>query len=702
MTSWKQKRPSRFRIRWADLRLPAWKIFFAGVGLLDMFICGPLLRQGWNDARPDSGVTERYKLPGQKVPSAAVDDETCQAPTSSWLSSWYVVYVGPFFCALCLIAAIVQASEARQLALDNAALDNFERKLAKFYSSTRYSFRHQPHGFHEEDDIVLARNTLRSWTPVLSVLSMWFVLLPWPELVWGSYATCGNDTSIATVWLTYCMVRMREGLTILQTRLVTLLWDCVLPFKLYFHPKQLYQRIRLVFRWIRYLRFAGPLIRILLKLNDQFWVFIRTRSQSWLVQMEKAKRLASRSMLFEDIQRIESLAKVHTALASVPSQMFHLAQEQAAGVGKVLEQRKEDGKILRRKLQRLKHLISHGSDRKHPSSELYDRIVDLGQELKTTIGDTVFHKHLISPQTRFSVGWRIVVSCALMTELCRLYISFRLSGTFQISLTDMFRSLLSDCEEHMNKQFRQMSSNNGTLRVLLRNLLRLPTKSSKQAAQCFASQNSPLSKLILTFGQISEYTIDIVCFIDIFVWFFTGELDPNGVVVQKPFFARCILPGTLIQVLDHPTLPDRIPTLLMCLMNAACVVGYSRVLRWGLALIPAVDMLLLDPIRVFLFRPMDDDEWLRYTESLAILPVMSGTDIRNAFQSGNNLARIKHKSFVHAKSPSSTMFFPVDDSERSKRRGLGMVLDEAEYEFGEKRGSHLDDSTSFSYGLMAY
>jgi len=690
--------------------MPLWKLFFAGVGLLDMFVCGPLLRQGWNDAHPDSGVTERYKSLDQKAPSATEqDNETCQAPTSSWLSSWYLVYVGPFFCALCIVAAIVRASEARQLALENAALDNFERKLANFYSTTRFSFRHQPHDFHNADeDLVLARNTLRSWTPVLSVLGMWFVLLPWPELLWGRYGTCGNDSSVATVWLTYCIMRMRGGVTVLQTKLVTLLWDCVLPFKLYFHPKQLYQRIRLVVRWIRYLRFAGPLIRILLKLNDQFLVFFRTRSQSWLVQMEKAKRLARRSMLFEDIQRIESLAKVQTALASVPSQMFHLAQEQAAGVGKVLAQRKKDGKIFRRKLQRLKLLISYGSDKKHPPSELYDRIVDLGQELKTTIGETVFN-HLISPQTRFSVGWRIVVSCALMTELCRLYVSFRLSGTFQISLTDMIRSLLSDCGEHMNKQFRRMSSNNGTVRVLLRNLLRLPTKSSKQAALCFASQKSPLSNLLLTFGQISEYSIDIVCFIDIFVWFFTGELDPDGVVVPKPFFARCILPGTLIQVLDHPTLPDRLPTLLMCLMNAARVAGYSRVLRWGLALIPAMDMLLLDPIRVFLFRPMDDAEWLRYTESLAILPVMSGTDVRNAFQSSSNLARMKHKSFVHAKSPSSALFFAIDDSESSTnaRPGMGMGLDDSEYVFGQKedsfrRGSHLDDSTNFSYGLMAY
>ena len=59
-----------------------------------------------------------------------------------------------------------------------------------------------------------------------------------------------------------------------------------------------------------------------------------------------------------------------------------------------------------------------------------------------------------------------------------------------------------------------------------------------------------------------ETFIDVVSFMDIFFWFFTGELDELGFVVPKHFITRCIIPGTLVQVLDHPTLPDVLPALL--------------------------------------------------------------------------------------------------------------------------------------------
>ena len=139
-----------------------------------------------------------------------------------------------------------------------------------------------------------------------------------------------------------------------------------------------------------------------------------------------------------------------------------------------------------------------------------------------------------------------------------------------------------------------------------------------------------MANFLIYFSSTYEMVIDLVCFIDIYVWFFTGELDLNGRVVPKPFFYRCILPGTLVQVLDHPTVPDVLPNFLACSLSAASAVGYSRMIRWLVAIVPAFNILLVDMIKSFLFRPMEDEEWLQYTESMAILPVLSGADIRYA------------------------------------------------------------------------
>jgi hypothetical protein len=173
-----------------------------------------------------------------------------------------------------------------------------------------------------------------------------------------------------------------------------------------------------------------------------------------------------------------------------------------------------------------------------------------------------------------------------------------------------------------------------------------------------------------------EVVIDVVCFLDIFVWFNTGELDRDGVVVPKSFFPRFILPGTLVQVLDHPTLPNKLPHLLSYSIGAVSAAGYSRVFRWALALFPALDMLLVDPVKSYLFRPMDDDEWLRYTESLAIIPALSGANIRNAMSYPNMMGAMRR-----TESSADLSYASVSNSQRQIFSGS------------------LDDSFSFGYSL---
>jgi hypothetical protein len=73
----------------------------------------------------------------------------------------------------------------------------------------------------------------------------------------------------------------------------------------------------------------------------------------------------------------------------------------------------------------------------------------------------------------------------------------------------------------------------------------------------------------LRLGQFLEFFVDAVVFFDIFIWFLTGDIDVDThAIIPKPFFTRCVLPGTLVQVLDHPTLPDLIPGLVSTTNNS--------------------------------------------------------------------------------------------------------------------------------------
>lgn len=82
--------------------------------------------------------------------------------------------------------------------------------------------------------------------------------------------------------------------------------------------------------------------------------------------------------------------------------------------------------------------------------------------------------------------------------------------------------------------------------------------------------------------------VGLICFMDVFVTFFTGELDEeNGALKPKPFLARWLLPGLLLQLLVNPMMSD-VAAAVHWLRRAVHHVGPARVWRWTRAfLVPA-------------------------------------------------------------------------------------------------------------------
>jgi hypothetical protein len=79
--------------------------------------------------------------------------------------------------------------------------------------------------------------------------------------------------------------------------------------------------------------------------------------------------------------------------------------------------------------------------------------------------------------------------------------------------------------------------------------------------------------------------VSIVCFLDVFVTFFTGDLDPEtGSIVPKPFVARWLSPGLLVQLLVNPEM-DSLSQFLGQVLDKAFELGPIRVLRWCIAVL---------------------------------------------------------------------------------------------------------------------
>uniref|UniRef100_A0A7R9WW97 Uncharacterized protein n=1 Tax=Craspedostauros australis TaxID=1486917 RepID=A0A7R9WW97_9STRA len=107
----------------------------------------------------------------------------------------------------------------------------------------------------------------------------------------------------------------------------------------------------------------------------------------------------------------------------------------------------------------------------------------------------------------------------------------------------------------------------------------------------------------LLFDQFLVF-VGIVCFVDVFVNFFTGEFEAEtGVLVPKPFFVRWILPGLVLQLLVNPKM-GTVAAVVADLMKKMFSQGPIRVFRWGIAVVFPVMYGLYHFVSTYIWMPV--------------------------------------------------------------------------------------------------
>mmetsp|Transcript_25511 Transcript_25511/g.61348 ORF Transcript_25511/g.61348 Transcript_25511/m.61348 type:complete len:886 (-) Transcript_25511:178-2835(-) len=562
------------------------------------------------------------------------------------ISQLFFVWVGPFFCSLCLVEALVRAVEARMVVLHNRALDDFEKTLlrAAQTSSVRLSmfFLGSAADQDHKKRVSGVTKVLRSWIPPIATIAFWLFILP--TNLSDFHHPCGsvnlNDSAVVTQWIDKMSLSMSEVVSAFHSFVESFFWTKILPYRIHKQPQRFIQRLQAILRLIRFVRFAGPLFRMGLKLQDQVRAFWKARHQSRIRYLEKQRRIDKPSMLFTDIQHLFQLAKKQTALARIPSfmQTSPRLNTISSSVMETYNKRRVFGKEISKQLSKLQgDYLTFGNDSFTTTSDLYDRVVKISQDITTSIHSEKrkysnryvkflrsllsSREHLISPRTRFSIAWRMTVTNCLLLEIARLCASWHLSETFTISLSQIVGRLFVNCKEpeQMKNHLAFITDQINGFRQHIFDMFPLFGPPPVDIAVCVP--NGPQALLVLHLGRMLEFFVDAVVFMDIFVWFLTGDIDVDThAIIPKPFFTRCILPGTLVQVLDHPTLPDLLPSLLKSTLVTFATIGYSRCIRWILAVVPALKMLVLDPMAGFFFKHIEEDEGLmHYAESVGML-----------------------------------------------------------------------------------
>jgi hypothetical protein len=85
-----------------------------------------------------------------------------------------------------------------------------------------------------------------------------------------------------------------------------------------------------------------------------------------------------------------------------------------------------------------------------------------------------------------------------------------------------------------------------------------------------------------------KVVVSIVCFLDVFITFFTGEIDHvTGELVPKPFFNRWIFPGLFLQLLVNPSIGS-VSNFVFSVIKQVLTLGPIRVLRWTIAVLTPI------------------------------------------------------------------------------------------------------------------
>ncbi len=701
-----------------------WKVFFAVAAFVEILYVTMLMQQ-------KSGTIKESKY-DEVCPSLVVIEEEEEFSVNYTFIDWafdsivkstivrsgrtanltLFFWIAPCFVGLCLIEAVIRAFEARKMALHNRALDELEKTLlsAAKESTARLSMMGGWGSMKgvfgaEERKVTRIARVLRSWVPAIATIAFWIFILP-TDIADFQYR-CGSsyfhDSAMVTNWIQKTSLQVTEMVDAFHEFLGSVFWTQILPYRIHKEPQRFIQRVQVILRWIRFLRFAFPLFRMGIKVQDQVRSVFKTRRQRWTSDMARQLRLDRPSMIFTDIQKLQSLAKVQTALARIPS-TFSLGQNSPMKkfTNTVVEQYNEKrmfGKKISKQLAKLqKDYLSFGA-----STELYDRITqvtqDITDKLKSEKGRRSHRylasprsllqstEYLISPRTRFSIAWRITVTNCLMLEIFRLCASWHLSESFSIPLSQIVGRLLVECKapEQTNHHLAFIMDQINHFRRHIYDTIPILGTPPLDIAMCIPS--GPQALFILYVGRMLEIFVDGVVFLDIFVWFFTGDIDVDThAIIPKPFFTRCIIPGTLVQILDHPTLPDLLPGLLRSTIQLSSSIGYSRCIRWVLALMPAMKIVMMDPMIGFFFKHIKEDEedfFIHYAESMGMI----SPERRSGFFSEASFGRVGSTG-----TPSKRQFHrPRSDSYSTSQVGLSLFDDS-----GIQSMTSTDSSGSFT------
>mmetsp|Transcript_1728 Transcript_1728/g.2391 ORF Transcript_1728/g.2391 Transcript_1728/m.2391 type:complete len:744 (+) Transcript_1728:153-2384(+) len=399
------------------------------------------------------------------------------------------------------------------------------------------------------------------------------------------------------------------------------------------NPKRFWKRVQKILKVVRWVKYLAPLIGSCNKLLGN----CKDLLIKWRQSREAAIALKFRQHLFRKLEGhelreraaiiIQSRWRAHVTQKNSRALKILMGQKEALMAIKV--QRVMKGMLARARVR----LLEKEAELKRLHNELevavanheeyrvsvrqrqrmYKLEAELGRECKEMLNK----KLLMRPNTRFAVVWKCLFIICVMLEIAQLAVApmlqqYKDEETHQPLLLHQVieQKLLPTPIEEWDAclpKFKPEPPKKGLAKLFEK--MKSPQKVEKEEQEIPWYCNSPFPEAQTAYAEgvkfvIREFLIfvGVVCFLDVFVTFFTGELDEEGFLKPKPFFTRWIIPGLVLQLLVNPKMVN-VSKWVVASVKSTVHVGPVRIARWSIAFFIPVTKLIIKTAQLHFWIP---------------------------------------------------------------------------------------------------
>ena len=417
------------------------------------------------------------------------------------------------------------------------------------------------------------------------------------------------------------------------------------------NPRKAAQRFGKIRTGLRWLKYLAPLIATGNKLRGNMMDLIKKYHQRKEAKAARKLRIdlwkKQKSDLDPDVLKTKAATLIQSRFRSRQAQRSVRALQLLLGKKEELAVLRMQ-RILRTKLQKarknlmlkkieLQKLTQKQNEMKRTKANLSIeermRLYKLQDELGTEARELINKKLLLRPNTSFAVTWKVLFVVCVFFEIGQLalapalekYINHRTGEQLDIEQVLSYNlvptpvSRLKQCG-YINETEEELYIEKQPPRVV-RWLKKARPHKPGFLQRHHDNDNDPSSfpwycakpvaavqwcyvQLIKLLLHEFMVVVGIVCFLDVFVTFFTGELDPeNGNLIPKPFFTRWILPGIVLRLLVNPQM-ETVGRWVFSLMQEIIRIGAFLVYRWIAAFFYPLFVSIVYILEYRVWRPM--------------------------------------------------------------------------------------------------